>query len=207
MELSTAKYDLKHYANVYEPREDSFLLLDALELQISFLKTFKPLLTLEVGSGSGVVVTSLASVIKDSAYFAVDINNEACMATKNTARLNGCNIEVLNSNLIDGFKSCLFDLVLFNPPYVITDSDEYDRDIINKAWAGGLMGREIIDKFIERLPKILSKRGLCYLLLLKENNVHEIGTKLSGLNFMSQIILERKIIGENLLVMKIFREG
>lgn len=205
MELTTAEYHLKCYPNVYEPSEDSFLLLDALELELSFLKDLKPFFALEVGSGSGVVITSLACVLKQCTYFAVDINEEACMATKNTSKLNHCNIDVLNSNLGNGFIDSMFDLVIFNPPYVVTDSDEYDKEVINKAWAGGHCGRDITDKFIDKLPSILSKNGVCYLLLLKDNNIEVVKAMLNDLNFKSKIILERKIIGEHLFIMKIWR--
>lgn len=203
MELKTAKYDLKSYSNVYEPREDSFLMLDALELEITFLNNLNPVFALEVGSGSGVIITSLACVLEQCVFFAIDINDQACLATKNTSQLNQCNIEVLNSNLTDGLKDCLFDLVIFNPPYVVTDPGEYEKGMINKAWAGGVSGRNIIDEFIDKLPNVLSESGVCYLLLLKENDINAIQKILGKLNFTSEIILERKIVGEHLFIMKI----
>lgn len=56
----TPKYNLKGL-DVYEPAEDSFLLLDTLELEDWDL--INPTVVLEVGSGSGVVSSFLSSLI------------------------------------------------------------------------------------------------------------------------------------------------
>ncbi|KAK9884018.1 hypothetical protein WA026_004953 [Henosepilachna vigintioctopunctata] len=206
MKLATPTYDLKNYSSVYEPREDTFLLLDALELENVYLKNLKPLFALEIGSGSGVIISSLSFIFEEKClYFATDINPEACLATLNTASLNKCNVEVLNTDLSSGFINGIFDLLIFNPPYVITESEEYYTQAINKSWAGGNQGREVIDKFLRKLPEILSKRGICYLLLLKANDLQDVSNVVGKLGFKSKIILERKIIGEYLFVMKINR--
>ena len=96
---STSHVDI---GRVYEPAEDSFLLLDTLSsaAEIEFLKQrFTPRLDeqqspspliLEVGTGSGVVlafVTAYAKTIlgrADVLSLGVDINRAACEATKQT---------------------------------------------------------------------------------------------------------------------------
>ena len=52
------------------------------------------MISLEIGSGSGVVISSLALLLerkgyKDCMYFATDINEEACKATMKTFMDNG----------------------------------------------------------------------------------------------------------------------
>ena len=52
------------------------------------------------------------------------------------------------------------DLILWNPPYVPTPTEEViiptNKILLNKnieaAWAGGIKGREVIDRFIKRIP-------------------------------------------------------
>ena len=51
----------------------------------------------------------------------------------------------------------LFDIIIFNPPYVPTPSSEVGSRGIEAAWAGGRHGREVIDRFLANL-KVLSKR-------------------------------------------------
>lgn len=57
----------------------------------------KPLIVLEIGSGSGVVATAIASLFKNAAYcMAVDINMNACEVTRNTAQLNYVNVKLFS---------------------------------------------------------------------------------------------------------------
>ena len=59
--METPKYS--HSDHVYEPAEDSFLLIDALELELPFLHSQKPLITVELGSGSGIAISALAKYL------------------------------------------------------------------------------------------------------------------------------------------------
>lgn len=82
--------------NVYEPAEDTFLLLDALENDIENLMKINPHIILEIGPGSGIIIAALASVLKSRVQcFAIDINPDACIVTRNTAELN--NVTVNNT--------------------------------------------------------------------------------------------------------------
>lgn len=64
------------FSCVYPPAEDSFLFLDALEIDVDFLKNFvKPVLSIEVGSGSGIISTFLSKLIGQTClYLCVDIS-------------------------------------------------------------------------------------------------------------------------------------
>nr|XP_022912948.1 hemK methyltransferase family member 2 [Onthophagus taurus] len=202
MSLPTPSYDLSEFKNVYEPREDTFLLLDALEKDLENIKKNNPMFIAEIGSGSGIIITALSCLLK-TVCFATDLNPEACYATLNTSKLNKCEIEVCNMNFLSGFKHNLFDLIIFNPPYVVTASEEISGSSLSRSWAGGLNGREIIDKLLMSLPNYLSNEGICYLLVLKENNPEEIIEIVKKVGFKATILLERKIPSEHLFVLKL----
>lgn len=200
---------------VYEPAEDSFLLLDALEADLSQLIDAKPVVCVEIGSGSGVIITAVAKSLRESACFAVDINPHACAVTKRTANVNEANLQVINMNLMQAFRANAVDILIFNPPYVVTTDDELVDDAtgggafnenIKKSWAGGVDGRRIMDQVFDRLDTILAKNGIAYVLVIKENKPHEIIVKLKAMKFDAAIVAERRIRGEHLIVLKIQRE-
>jgi len=82
-------FSVDDYDSIYEPAEDSFLLLDALEEDIHVLKKLKPTICLEIGCGSGVVSTCLSKYFGSSCHvMASDVNPYACEATLKTASCN-----------------------------------------------------------------------------------------------------------------------
>jgi len=83
----------------------------------------------------------------------------------------------------------LVDVLIFNPPYVPTPSEEVRGRGIEAAWAGGRHGREVIDRFLPQIPKLLSPSGICYLLLVQDNKPMEIQTiLLESFQLKSEVI-------------------
>ncbi|KAI0176351.1 putative methylase [Hypoxylon sp. FL1284] len=128
------------YERIYEPAEDSFLLLDTLSsttetafLQGRFGDGYAPLVV-EVGPGSGVViafVNAYAQALFGSRKVltaAVDVNGHACKATNETARkaaienaaTHGRFLGAVQGDLVGPLKSRSVDVLIFNPPYVPT---------------------------------------------------------------------------------------
>lgn len=200
------------YKYVYEPSEDSFLLLDALEADLTDLISNQPTLCLEIGSGSGVIITATAKVLKNTACFAIDINPYACSVTKRTAVENDANVEVVNMNLLNGFLKHSIDLLIFNPPYVVTPDNEVHsnknlNDPIIQSWAGGKDGRIVMDKIFDKMDEILSSLGIAYILVIEENKPQEILTLMKKKGFIGSIVLNRRIRGENLFVLRFHRKA
>lgn len=208
------------YKYVYEPAEDSFLLLDAIEADLPILIDKKPLICLEIGSGSGVVITALAKVLPNSVCYATDINPKAAKITQETAKCNSANVEILNMDLTNGFQPHHIDLLIFNPPYVVTPNEELAASVkesassdenwefnanIIKSWAGGVDGRIVMDRVFVRLDDILTMDGLAYILVIEDNKPQEIIRNLQQMDFVTEIVKERRIRGEHLYVMKIER--
>ncbi|EPQ08148.1 HemK methyltransferase family member 2 [Myotis brandtii] len=147
-------------------------------------------LCLEVGSGSGVVSTLLASMIGSQAlYMCTDINPKAAACTLETARCNRVHVHPVITDLVKGLLPRLkekVDLLVFNPPYVVTPPEEVGSHGIEAAWAGGRNGREVMDRFFPLVPDLLSPRGLFYLVTIKENNPEDILEIMKSIDFLPE---------------------
>ena len=201
------KSNLKHL--VYEPSEDTFLFLDALEQQLTCLEKLKPLVAVEIGSGSGVVITFLAKHLKpknETVFYAVDINKNACQASKETSIENTIDLNIIQSDLLCSFRPNTVDIILFNAPYVPSERHEIDPNNISAAWAGGNNGREVMDRLFPLIPNILTQNGVFYLVCIKPNRIEEIESLFSDLHFKMDVVLSRKTSIESLFVLKFYRK-
>ncbi|CAH0387922.1 unnamed protein product [Bemisia tabaci] len=180
--LATPDWSSDLSENVYEPSEDSFLLLDALESDLHFIQEkIQPLVLLEVGSGSGVIITALSKFLAARSFcMAVDINWDACVATCETARINDAQVDVIQMDLDSAL--CLnnqVDLLVFNPPYVVTPDEEIESGGIVASWAGGKTGRQVLDRLLGNLSYLLSKNSVGYFVVIEENQPEAIKVEIT----------------------------
>ncbi|KAG2204258.1 hypothetical protein INT46_011575 [Mucor plumbeus] len=207
--------DLSHikredYEKVYEPAEDTFLLLDALEEDEKLIQELKPCICLEIGSGSGCVTTLLAKIVgnKNAVFLTTDINEFACETTRQTGFRNEITqIEPIRTSLVDGImprlKNCI-DILCFNPPYVVTTHEEVGSLGIEASWAGGIDGREVIDQLLPLVKDILSPNGIFYLLLINENKPDQVVQLMKeSYEMNAKIIMERRAGREKQFIVKI----
>ncbi|QIX00472.1 hypothetical protein AMS68_005989 [Peltaster fructicola] len=133
------------FENIYEPAEDSYLLLDTLSsaAEVDFLtKRFPsasaPPIVLEVGTGSGVVLAFVGQNAArlfgrpDVALLGSDINLLAARASHATATraLSDAHtdrhdraglLDIVTADLAGPIKHHEVDVLIFNPPYVPTE--------------------------------------------------------------------------------------
>ncbi|OWT40183.1 hypothetical protein J008_02329 [Cryptococcus neoformans] len=200
------------YEHIYEPAEDSFILLDALELDAQDLRRMNPSVCVEIGAGSGVVSAFMSNLLghENSFVISTDINLQACQATTRTGRANNTILDPIQCNLVDPLLPRLsekVDILLFNPPYVPTDNQELQmtqesRDI-GGAWAGGADGMAITNILLQQLPSLLSRGGRLYLVAIHQNNTEDINARMLSLGLQSQEIIKRRAGRELLSVLRI----
>lgn len=152
-----SSYAFNILENVYEPAEDSFLFAESL--------TIRELgVVLDVGTGCGILGVIVAE--KASKVLATDINPYAVHCAKENAKLNGVlnKFSFLQCDLFSAIRSRKrFDVILFNAPYL--PSKRVDEDSwFGRAWSGGAMGRQVIDRFIREVPEFLKQDGFVFLM-------------------------------------------
>eukprot|EP01031_Cornospumella_fuschlensis_P027867 gene27866-33651_t len=202
-------------ALLYIPAEDTYLLCDALLQEEETLTALNPQIVVEIGCGSGCVITYLCQQlakcnIESFTAYATDINPIALERSQKTAERNNVTINFVKTNFLDAIEAEVcgrIDVLLFNPPYVPTPSEEIQGDGVEASWAGGVDGREVIDKFLPRLKDYLSSRGLCYLILVQENRPEDVSRVLASHGMASQVICQKRAVNEQLMVMKIWRSA
>lgn len=98
------------------------------------------------------------------------------------------------------------DVLLFNPPYVVTPSEEVGSTSIEASWAGGVNGREVTDRLLPLVPQLLSRRGCMYLVTIPENKPDDIAAQMAAHGYTSCVVLSRKSGPERLSIVKFYRD-
>ena len=93
--------------------------------------------------------------------------------------------------------------MIFNPPYVPTPSAEVGGNGISAAWAGGMNGREVLDRLLPFVHQLLSPRGVFYLIAVDENDPDDIATALAKYGLVTSTVVQRRDRNELLMVLKI----
>jgi len=181
---------IKTTGTVYEPAEDTFLLVSALQKIDLKNKSI-----LEIGTGSGSIALFAARLAKS--VLAIDINPEALKCAKENAKINKIkNIEFAQSDLFEKIAG-KFDLIVFNPPYL--PDEEITKDI---ALDGGPDGRKVIERFLESAPKFLNPRGKMILLESSLSHYEKTLQHFEKTGFDAKIIAKEKVDWEELVVIE-----
>ncbi len=147
--------------NILIPRPETELLVDKV------LKIFKEkkISILDVGTGSGCILLSLLSELKNSIGVGIDVSKEAIFVAKiNRNRFNLENRAKFFKKSIMSVINKKFDLVVSNPPYIERNdiknlSEDVKRYEPRLALDGGNDGLDLIKKVIYKSRKVLKING------------------------------------------------
>ena len=136
-------------------------------------------------TGSGHLAILSSKFLNCNKVIASDICDKAIEIAKLNASLNNSKINVIQSNLFSKInKNSKFDIIISNPPYVLSKNmkklpDEYRKEPII-ALDGGFKGISIVEKIINQAQNYLSKTGI--LILEVGDNKKIIEKKFNQLN-------------------------
>ena len=148
--------------NTLIPRPETELMVEKL-VEINKGKSIS---ILDAGTGSGCIIISLLSELKNASGIGIDICRKAVFVAKKNAKFHN-----LTSNLkfyckpVQKIFNKKFDLVVSNPPYIQSrDIRDLDEDVKNYeplvALDGGNDGLDVIKKVIYKAKEILKINGM-----------------------------------------------
>ncbi len=179
-------YVFNVWENVYEPAEDSFLFAENLDVE-------KGAQVLDVGAGCGML--GILAAEKAGSVVVLDLNPYAVRCAKENSSLNnvGGKMAFIQTDLLTALnENATFDLILFNAPYLPTAENEAES-WIGRSWAGGINGRQVIDRFISIAPLHLKPNGRILLMQSTLTNVEETIRKFADCNLKANIKAQRKL--------------
>jgi release factor glutamine methyltransferase len=182
------------HPEVYDPSEDSFLLLETFVLDPEET-------VLEIGAGCGLL--SLECAHRGAHVICTDINPFAVQniqknIEKNKEKLKG-SVEVRQGDMFSVIKDNeLFDVVFFNPPYLPTTKNERVGGWFDVATDGGRDGLLLSRRFLNGLRAHLTPSGRAYVVFSSLAKRSQLEQCLDRNRFSYEIIASYLFDGEQL---------
>ena len=176
------------------PRPETELLVDKI------LKIYreKKISILDIGTGSGCILISLLSNLKNSNGIGVDVSKNAILiAKKNALKYKLTKRVKFQNKSFNNIFSKKFDLIVSNPPYIDSKnlknlSDDIKRYEPRIALDGGNDGLDLIKKVIYKSTHILKIKGMLALEIGNEQ-IKKVSKILIDNNFrISHVIKDYK---------------
>lgn len=190
--MDDERTNLTVFPGVYPPSEDTYLLLDA--MQVGPDDVF-----LEVGSGAGLITLTAAKTAK--IVVSIDISLDAVRNTKKNLEKNGLydHCQVIESDLLDALSTSFkFSLIVFNPPYLPQDGENTDLD---RAFIGGPTGAELTLRFIRQAVAHLQPAGRVLVVVSSLADVDVIRRTMTECGFIVERVSENSMFFEKIQVL------
>ena len=174
---------------VYKPAEDSFMLAEA-----ALRENAKRIL--EVGTGCG-IVSILLSKSGSTFTVATDVSTQAIRCARQNAAKLGAQIHLILCDMFTAISG-LFDLVVFNAPYLISEEGA-EGDV---SLDGGPEGRNLIDVFIKSVVNFLSERGKALMIQSSLNDLERTAHLAERFGLKSVVVEVQSFFFERLYAVK-----
>ena len=173
--------------SVYEPAEDSYLLINALRKA----GEVRGLSFCDIGCGTGTV--GLHAAAMGAKVTLVDITPDAVALTKKNAQQNTLSVSVVQSDLFTNVKG-IFDVIVCNPPYLPAQKGE-PADSITTSLVGGKHGYEWTVRFLEQAKEHLYPKGVVLFLVSSLSKPQVLETHMTACGFSHVIVGQQNMGG------------
>ena len=146
--------------DVLIPRPETEFLVDE---TLKIISNYQKKRLLEIGIGSGCIITSILKDRKNCYATGIDCCEKALKIAKTNVKLHQIEnrIKIFKSD-VDNFNTGKYDLIISNPPYI----DKHQLKYLGvseyepcKALNGGVSGTEILSKVIIKATQLLKING------------------------------------------------
>ena len=113
--------------HVLIPRPETELIIDRVVLEYQKNFADKEVTILDLGTGSGAIAVTLATLIPQAKIIAIDISDEALALAAENAKLHGAitQIQFIKSDWYSNLSDKKFNFIISNPPYISPDNKIY----------------------------------------------------------------------------------
>ena len=181
----------------YKPSDDTFLLMNLIEINGGEK-------VIEIGVGSGII---LAYMLLNGASYGVgiDVNPYACISTILTLKIN--KVDKKSDIILCDKLTCinereLFDIAVFNPPYLPGTPKDNWLDI---ATLGGPTGKEVLLDAIKPLRNVVRMNGKIYIVFSEPPNASRLLYELDRLRLRINKVLKKNFFYETLYAVELIR--
>lgn len=151
------------------PRPETEELVERVIRHVKGSEPSRPFIV-DLGTGSGCIILSLAKELDDGIFLGTDISSDAVSLAAENARLCGLDgkVKFAVANGLDEFEPESVDVIVSNPPYIsISEYETLDprvRDFEPKtALVGGESGLDYYDAFVGDAMNVLKPGGAIFL--------------------------------------------
>ena len=113
--------------HVLIPRPETELIIDRVVLEYQKNFADKEVTILDLGTGSGAIAVTLATLLPQAKIVAIDISDEALALAAENAKLHGAitQIQFIKSDWYSNLSDKKFNFIISNPPYISPDNKIY----------------------------------------------------------------------------------
>jgi release factor glutamine methyltransferase len=185
--------DFRVDSGVYAPAEDTYLLIDAIDLD-------RDDVFLDMGCGAGLLTLGAARIVRR--VVATDISLKAARNTLRNLERNGLarSCSVMQSDLLGSIPpAAFFSVIAFNPPYLPYDGTTTE---IDHALLGGVKGTELAERFIQQAVRHLQRGGSVFVVSSSLANIKDLKNVMVNCGLDIEIVASVSIFFEKIQVLK-----